>query len=287
MPTRLTVTGRAALTDHLVRVTFAGDLAGFAESTHTDRYVKLIFAPEGTELTETTDLRRLQATLPPEQAPVVRTYTVRQLDVARGALAIDFVVHGDEGIAGPWAASAEPGDVLWANGPGGAYAPDPTADAHLLVGDESALPAVAAAVEALPADARGHVLVEVAGPGDEMPLPVPDGMTLRWLHRGTPAHETHETHENHGTPRTGADAPMVAAVRALTESDGPDGWPAGRVQVFVHGEGDAVMHHVRPLLKARGVARGDLSVSAYWRRGRTEDGFRVWKQDLAKAEDAG
>lgn len=273
MPTRLTVTGRAALTDHLVRVTFEGDLAAFADSTDTDRYVKLIFAPEGTELSETTDLRRLQATLPPGQAPVVRTYTVRQLDVARGTLAIDFVVHGDEGVAGPWAASVEPGAVLFVNGPGGAYAPDPAADAHLLVGDESALPAVAAAVEALPADARGHVLVEVAGPGDELPLPVPAGVELRWLHRGA---------SSSATDLVGERAPMVEAVRALVA----DGWPAGRVQVFVHGEGDAVMHHVRPLLKAQGVTRADLSVSAYWRRGRTEEGFRVWKQDLAKAEAA-
>lgn len=273
MPTRLTVTGRAPLTEHLVRVTFAGDLAGFADSTHTDRYVKLVLTAPGVELEEGFDLRRMMATLPPEDVPVVRTYTVRELDVAAGTLAIDFVVHGDEGVAGPWAAQAEVGTVLWVNGPGGAYAPDPTADAHLVVGDESALPAVAAAVEALPADARGVVLVEVAGPGDELPLEVPPGVTLRWLHRGTPAHEA---------TAVGADSPMVHAVRALDA----DGWPEGRVQAFVHGEGDAVMHHIRPLLKARGVARGDLSVSAYWRRGRTEEGFRAWKQELAKAEGA-
>ncbi|HEY1133470.1 MAG TPA: siderophore-interacting protein, partial [Nocardioides sp.] len=124
---------------------------------------------------------------------------------------------------------------------------------------------------ALPADARGHVIVEVAGPGDELPLTVPAGVTLQWLHRGASSHET---------DLVGERSPMVAAVRALDA----DGWPAGRVQVFVHGEGDAVMHQIRPLLKKNGVARGDLSVSAYWRRGRTEEGFRVWKQDLAKAE---
>lgn len=271
MPTLLTVTGRAPLTEHLVRVTFSGDLANFAESTHTDRYVKLIFTPPGVELAEDSDLRRLSATLPPEQVPVIRTYTVRNLDVAAGTLAIDFVVHGDDGTAGPWAAAAEPGDRLWVNGPGGAYAPDPAADAHLIVGDESALPAVAAAVEALPADAHGFVFVEVAGREGELDLPVPAGVELRWLHRGTTAHDA---------TAIGADSPIVVAVRELDAH----GWPEGRVHAFVHGEGDAVMHHIRPILKARGVARGDLSVSAYWRRGRTEEGFRVWKQELAKAE---
>lgn len=271
MPTLLTVTGRAPLTAHLVRVTFAGDLADFVDSTETDRYVKLIFTSPEVELDEDSDVRQLSASLPPEQVPVIRTYTVRDLDVAAGTLAIDFVVHGDEGTAGPWAATAEAGDRLWINGPGGAYAPDPTADAHLIVGDESALPAVAAAVEELPADARGYVLVEVAGPEGELDLEVPAGVELRWLHRGTSAHEA---------TAIGADSPMVVAVRALDA----DGWPEGRVQAFVHGEGEAVMHQIRPVLKARGVARGDLSVSAYWRRGRTEEGFRVWKQELAKAE---
>lgn len=219
------------------------------------------------------DLQEIRATFPPEQIPVVRTYTVRDLDVAAGTLAIDFVVHGDEGVAGPWAATVEAGTAIHVLGPGGAYAPDPAADAHLLVGDESALPAVAAAVEALGPDARGHVLLEVAGPGDEVDLPVPAGVELRWLHRGTTAHEA-------PAELVGAGSPMTTAVLALAES----AWPEGRVQVFVHGEAEAVMHHIRPVLKARGVAKADFSVSGYWRRGRTEEGFRVWKSELARTE---
>lgn len=273
--TLLTVTGSAPLTEHLVRVRFSGDLAAFADSTATDRYVKLVFPRPGVTYPEPFDLREVRAAVAPEDQPVVRTYTVRELDVAAGTLAIDFVVHGDEGVAGPWAASVAVGTPLWVNGPGGAYAPDPMADFHLLVADESALPALAAAVEALPADARGLALVEVAGPGDELPLAVPAGVELRWLHRGTTAHEA--------PPHlTGAGSPLAVAVAELDAG----AWPTGRVQAFVHGEAEAVMHHVRPVLRRRGVGKRDLSVSGYWRRGRTEEGFRTWKAELACAEGA-
>ena len=238
--TDLTVTGREQLTPHLVRVRFTGDLAAFAQSTSTDRYVKLEFGD------------------------VVRTYTVRDLDVEAGTLAIDFVVHGDEGVAGVWAARAEVGEVLVARGPGGAYAPDPDADWHLMAGDESALPAISAALEALVAshpDAVARVFVEVADADEVLPLPEGPGIEVTWLLRS-------------------AGDVLVEAVRAAE-------WLPGRVQVFVHGEANDVMHGIRPyLLKERGVPRADASISGYWRRGRTEEGFREWKAELNRTEGA-
>src|SRR2546429_3762223 len=129
-PLTLAVRRTEWLTPHLIRVVFGGaDLEKFTDNGFTDKYVKLTF--DGAR----------------------RTYTVRSHDPAAGELAIDFVYHGDEGLAGPWAAAARPGDTLSLAGPGGAYAPDPAADWHLLVGDESALPAIGAALEAMPAGA--------------------------------------------------------------------------------------------------------------------------------------
>ena len=87
-------------------------------------------------------------------------------------MAIDFVIHGDEGLAGPWAAHAQPGDEISFMGPGGKWAPSADADAHLLVGDEAAIPAIAAALEALPADARASVFLEVASAAHHQPLRV-------------------------------------------------------------------------------------------------------------------
>jgi NADPH-dependent ferric siderophore reductase len=60
-------------------------------------------------------------------------------------------------------------------------------------------------------------------------------------------------------------------------------WREGRVHAFVHGE-SALLKSVRPyLLNDRGVARGDVSVSGYWRKGTTEEGFRVWKSQQTDA----
>jgi NADPH-dependent ferric siderophore reductase len=194
--------------------------------------------------------------------PVVRTYTALFPDVDAGTLAIDFVVHGDEGVAGPWARSAAPGDVLLANGPGGAYRPDPDADWHLFVGDESAVPAITAALAALPEDAIARVVVLVDSPADEPDLPVPAKGELVFVHRSA----------------GGGDDRLLAAVRALD-------WPSGRAHVFAHGEAQEIMHQVRPyLFDERGLDRSQVSVSGYWRRGRTEEGFREWKSELASRE---
>ncbi|KRF17985.1 hypothetical protein ASG90_06610 [Nocardioides sp. Soil797] len=270
-PTLLTVTSTEQLTPHLVRVHFTGDLAHFAESSETDRYVKLIFKQPGVDYPEPLDMKALRATLPADQLPVVRTYTVRTLDVAAGSLSIDFVVHGDDGVAGPWAAAAATGDELLANGPGGGYAPRAEADWHLLACDEAGLPAVAAAIDALPDDAVARVLVEVAGEDDVIELDEGANVEVTWLLRGAPSHDVPDE-------RAGRNAPLVQAVRDLE-------WLPGTVQVFVHGEAAAVMHGIRPFLfTERGLAREAVSISRYWRRGRTEEGFREWKQELARAE---
>ncbi len=81
------------------------------------------------------------------------------------------MVHGDEGIAAPWAAHAA-GDVLTMSGSKRAYRPDPGSDWHLLAGDESALPAICSALEALPVDARGIAYLETS---DRASTSIPEG----------------------------------------------------------------------------------------------------------------
>ncbi|GGB82288.1 siderophore-interacting protein [Knoellia flava] len=262
MPTHLTVTSTEQLTPRLRRVWFhSDDLSAFEGSDATDRYVKLVFPRPGVVYPEPLDLRALRGTIPPEDLPVVRTYTALFPDVAAGTVAIDFVVHGDEGVAGPWAAAAQPGDTLLANGPGGGYRPDPDADWHLLAGDESAIPAITAALHALRPDAVAEVVLLVDDSAHHPELVLPAGASVTWVHRAD-----------------GGD--LVESVRALE-------WRAGRVQVFVHGEGGAVMHGLRPyLLRERGLDRHQVSVSGYWRLGRTEEGFRDWKSELAASEAA-
>jgi NADPH-dependent ferric siderophore reductase len=252
----------------------SGGFGTFTPGENTDSYVKLVFPPSGV------DVSALQApltmdsfsALPPEQQPTVRTYTVRRVDTERGEITIDFVVHGEHGVAGPWAAAAQPGQPAYLMGPGGAFSPDPEADWYLFAGDEAALPAIGAALEALPADAVGRAYIEVAGPDDQIELTAPEGVSVIWVYRGGRADLVPEE-------RAGDHAPLIAAVKETL-------WLPGQVQVFIHGEAQAVMHNLRAYIrKERGIdAKWASSISGYWRRGRTEETFRQWKAELAKAE---
>ncbi|MEU1604422.1 siderophore-interacting protein [Micromonospora matsumotoense] len=251
-------------TPHLVRLVLGGEeLAGLPVGEFTDHYIKLVFPPPGVDLPRPLDLAAIRRDLPREQWPRLRAYTVRAWDAAAGELTVDVVHHGDEGLAGPWAARLRPGDEVLFTGPGGAYAPDPTADWHLLVGDESALPAIGAAVERLPEGALAVVLVEIADRAEEQPLRSPGAMALTWLHRGDrPVGEA-----------------LVAAVRELE-------FPPGRVHAFVHGEATFVKELRRLLRVERSVPREALSISGYWRRGMDDEGWRSTKQDWNQQVEA-
>lgn len=251
------------LTPHMVRVVLGGDgLAGFAAGEFTDHYVKLSFPPPGASYAVPFDGDAVRAELPREQWPVMRTYSVRSWEA--GLLTIDFVVHGDTGVAGPWARAARPGDRLQFRGPGGAFTPAPDAAWHLLVGDESALPAICASLARIPAGVPAYVIVEIDGPADELDLDCSGDLHLTWVHRGTdPA----------------APDLLLRAVEKLE-------FPAGRVHAFVHGEAVATRALRRHLLAEREVPRADLSVSGYWRRTFTEDGWQSSKREWNQAVEA-
>ena len=182
-------------------------------------------------------------------------------------MTLDFVHHGDAGLGGPWAAAAKPGDEIWFLGPGGGYAPDPAADWHLLAGDESALPAIAASLERLPAGAVARVFVEVADAAEEQPLPTAADAEIVWVHRG--------------------DRPVG---QALTEAVRALAWPAGVPQAFVHGEAGFVRDLRRLLRVEHKLPAATLSISGYWRRGVDDEGWRAvkrdWNQQIEAEESA-
>jgi NADPH-dependent ferric siderophore reductase len=252
-----TVLRTERLTPHMIRVVLGGEsLAGFGAGEYTDHYVKLLFPRPGVTYPEPFDMETIRAEMPREQWPSTRTYTVRSWDPEAVELTIDFVYHGDEGLAGPWAAAAKPGDVLRFQGPGGAYAPSPEAGWHLLVGDESALPAIGASLERVPEGAPTRVFLEVTGPEEQQELTTPGDAEIVWLHR------------NGGQVGDS----LVAAVEALD-------FPDGDVHAFVHGEAGFVKRLRRHLRVERGLPMDRLSISGYWRRGRDEDGWQSSKRD--------
>jgi NADPH-dependent ferric siderophore reductase len=275
----VTVQRTERLTPSLVRVVVGGPgLAGFERPADTDAYVKVVFVhpdvprplprvPGAPAEDAPVDLDAVRDLLAPEHAPRMRSYTVRDFDAVAGELTLDFVVQGDAGVAGPWAASARPGDEVLLVGPGGGWTPDPAAGFHLLAGDLSALPAVAVCLEALPEDATGCAVLEVHGPEDELALRGPAGVEVRWVHQGDTRPGTR----------------LVEAVRALP-------WPAGDVSGFVHGEAGAVRELRRYLRVDRGLGLERLSVSGYWRAGVDDEGWRAgkreWNASIEQSEQA-
>jgi NADPH-dependent ferric siderophore reductase len=246
------------ISPNLHRVVLGGDgFDQYVDNEFTDRYVKLVLPRPGTTLPEPLDLERLRAELPKEQWPVLRTYTVRWSDGDARELAIDFAIHGEEGIAAPWAIGAKPGDRLYVLGPGGAYQPRHDADWHLFMGDESALPAIAAAVDQIRDTRPMYLIVELAHIDDCTYLDLPSRAVVRWLVRGG------------GTS-------LLDAVRDLE-------FPSGRVQAFVHGE-LGMIREMKPYLRdARGIPADYLSISGYWRVGKDEDGFQAEKAEESRA----
>ncbi|GAB2883763.1 siderophore-interacting protein [Myroides odoratimimus subsp. xuanwuensis] len=253
------------LTPALIRVVLGGDgLAGFETPAGADAYVNLAVPPPGAPYGPVFDVTAVREEHDKAWWPARRRYTVRSWDPERRLLTIDFVVHGDAGVAGPWAARAQAGDVLVLDGPSGGYHPDEEADWHLMVGDESALPAIAACLEAVAPGRRVVALLVCDGPDHEIPLTTPGRLELRWLHR-----------------RGSAD-PAGLLLAALEDLD----FPAGRVDAFIHGEADEIRGIRRHLLAERGLERAAMSCSPYWRRTMSDEDWRRVKADFVAAMES-
>ncbi len=238
-----TVAETTWLTPAMVRLVVTGpDLAGFAVGEFSDHYVKCRFG-------ETT-----------------RSYTVRDWEPGRHRLTLDFVVHGDHGVAGPWAATAKPGDPLELMGPGGGYAPSPDAAWHLLVGDEAVIPAIAASLPRIAQGVPTFVVIEIDGPEHEQPLSSPGDLELHWVHRSAAG--------------PGEDPSLLLDAVTALSLPGPGG------QAFVHGEATAVRLIRRHLLVDRGLALQSLSATGYWKLRRTDEQWRAEKPEWKRAAEA-
>ncbi|MDT7673431.1 MAG: hypothetical protein QOD82_1333 [Pseudonocardiales bacterium] len=250
------------VTPRMTRVTLGGDeLAGFP-GDGPDQRIKLFFPMPGQRRPAMPRASSGGPVWPPgEPRPVIRSYTVRRFDAAAGELDVDFVLHGAHGPAAAWAAAAEPGDWVGVSDPGGRYRPDPTAQAHLVIGDESALPAIATVLEALSAggvsagvDSAGvlsagvpvEVFIEVADVAEEQQLPTGAGTRVHWLHRG-------------------GRRPGQPLIEAVTAAELPPGVDPGRCQAWLSAEAGAVRDIRAHLLDERGLTRRMVYATGYWR----------------------
>lgn len=208
-----------ALSPHFQSITFVGDSLTDFVSASFDDHVKLFLDGDGAE-------------------PVRRDYTPRRFDAAACELTIEFALHGD-GPAANWAAQAAPGQRATIAGPRGSFVIPLDFDWHLLVGDETALPAIARRLEELPAGVKAIVLLQVSDEADRRSLASAADLSVHWIAEADD---------------------LVSAVRAL-ELPGGDGY------AWCAGEASAMATLRRVLVEEKGLDRHAIRAAAYWKRG--------------------
>ncbi|WP_328498084.1 siderophore-interacting protein [Streptomyces sp. NBC_00414] len=258
----LTVQGRERIGRHFARLTLGGGDFRHLERIGYDQSGRLFFAGPGrTEVVLPTSERwMLRYTLQPSaQRPRVRTYTIRRFRPETSAFDIEVSLHGEhahgeqtsDGPAAPgtaWALTAEPGDKVAFLDEGCRYAPTPGAAWQLLVGDESALPAILAILErttdALPAE----VFLEIPTRDDiRREVVAPAATTIHWLPRDDPSMR-----------------PGTLALRVVRDAR----LRPGPFYTWTAGESSLATGIRRHLVGERDVPRSDIAFRGYWRSGR-------------------
>lgn len=235
-PARCIVTAVTRPTPRMVHIELRGDQLVGVPPTGPDQRVKLAFPAGrtfGDDPAEAAAARRRR-----------RTYTLLDLEPETGTAAVELVVHGS-GLAGPWAGRAQVGDELDVTGPVGSYESDPEAPEHVLICDETGIPAARAILRDLAAAGATGVSahVEIPDHDERVPLPTDD---VTWLVRGDRPHG----------------APMAALTRSLSCSP--------RAQVWIAGEAEAVRALRTHVIADLGLDRRRVSAVAYWTVGHAE-----------------
>jgi NADPH-dependent ferric siderophore reductase len=232
------------LTPRLRRIVLGGpELAGF-EVPEPAASVRLLLPPPGEREIVMPTWSGNEFQLPDGQRAPIRTFTPRVFDTDAHELTIDVVLH-DGGAASDWAREAEPGIGTAVSGPGRGYEVDTDATTYLLVGDETALPAIGQLLEVIPHGIEVQVHVEIADDSARLDLP---------------AHPHAEVHWHVATGGAEPGDAFVAAVEGLDEI--PDG-------VWVAGEAAAVQRVRTHLAEVRDRPRSTATVRGYWKKGRS------------------
>ncbi|HEV7777268.1 MAG TPA: siderophore-interacting protein [Luteibacter sp.] len=237
---QLQVLGVSRLTPRMVRIVLGGDeLKGFY-SPSPDDHVKLFFPRPGDKVPVLPSLGEQGLVLAEGVEPSpMRDYTPRKYDVDRNELTVDFVIHG-EGPASTWAEQAAPGQYLGVGGPRGSLLIAEDFDTYVMVGDETALPAIGRWLEELPEAARAEVIVEVADRGERQVLTSRAHFNVTWISRDDVV-EALET-----------------ALRQLPE-------PPGDTFYWVATESRRARELRRYLVEERGIDKAWVKATGYWK----------------------
>ncbi|HDS1736020.1 MULTISPECIES: siderophore-interacting protein [Pseudomonas] len=279
------------LSPSLRRYVFTGEDVRHMNTLAADQRIKLFFpSPSGQLPSLPKDGKWQQARrgLPAEHTPPMRTYTIRQLDREAREVAVDFVLHGVNGPASAWATHARLGDRLqmvapnldYAGDPGGyEWKPPQGVKQVLLIGDETALPAIAGILEGLTLsqpELPAEVFVEVPLQSDCLQLLHSAATTVHWLPR-----DLLRCEHGHAMRHAVRELAQLPSMRVCKQPDLHDvdieqsilwerasGDPS-EFYAWVAGESATVMEIRRYLLKERGLDRDSVTLMGYWRAGRS------------------
>jgi len=236
---RLQVLRVIDLTPRMRRVTLGGpELQGFS-SMGSDDHIKLLFAQTAEER-QAIDARNLGRD--GGARPTMREYTPRRIDLTANELDIDFVLHGD-GPASTWAAQAAPGQTLDIVGPRASMVVPDIFDSYLLIGDETAIPAIGRRLEELPAGRQVLALIQVEDEQEQQPLPSMAQVEVIWVHR----------HQDD----------LLAMIEQLA-------LPPGALYAWIALE-KTLTRQAKALLLEKGVKDDALKAAAYWRQDGSAD----------------
>ena len=247
-----TVLQTEALSPHMSRITFRADLAAGFPDTIAGGYLKLLVPSPGEPAAPELD--------PATAKTLMRTYTLRDVRPSDSTFDIDFVVHGDEGNAGPWAAKARPGDRILISQPAPLKYSMAGADWHLFAADMSAIPAAAVALEALDPAATGDAFFEILSEDDRQPVNAPDGIQVHWMVKSDPR------------------APSDALIRAVRNAP----WRPGTPGVFAAGEFSLIGDLRTYFRKERQTPKDLTYISSYWKLGLVEPEHKAFKAQAAQ-----
>jgi len=203
------------------------DLADFA-SLGADDHIKIVVPTESGE-------RQM------------RTYTPRRYSAHERTMLIDFAIH-EAGPATRWALDAKPGDTLEVRGPKGSSYIVSEIEHWVLVGDETALPAIGRYIEEAAEGTKITAIVTVAGPDEHQSFETKADLTTHWIHR----------------PLTEGDKAdyLLEGLKALTLTP--------ETYVWIAAETTIVKTLRRHLVEEQGHAKKWLKAAGYWSAGKAD-----------------
>jgi len=245
----MSVVSKTWVTPNMIRVTFGADWMTTLEAGIEGAHFKLFLRDANQSI------EAFEEQLEVGPRPTVRTYTIRSIRVDAGEIDVDFVDHGDTGPASAWARSCDNGDVVGFAGPGPIKLKTFFADYYVLAADMSAIPVVAATLEAMPRDAKGKAYIEITTGADQQDIDAPRGIDIEWIVQPTP----HDV-----------SSPSVDKIQSLPPF-------SGTVQTCIAGESSMIKALRQELVNRRELPKQDMYISGYWKIGLGEDAHQKLK----------